>query len=535
MQINSWSRRRVCQGAVAAILFTASGIGIIGNRPAWADEPIKTGAGVVAKQKPTSPLLDDRTSLLAEMENGFAAIAERIGPSVVSIEVVKKVKASAISSDFDRLFRQFDDPNAPDKPEKQDGKTDKPDPNKGTKPPRVTPKLQVPQEFNTHGSGSGVIVRADGWILTNDHVVDGADKVTVTLHDGRVFIGTVRRDFRSDLAVVKIDATDLPPIEFADSDRVRVGQWAVAFGSPFELNDTMTVGIISARQRQKTISEGREIRFYPSLLQTDASINPGNSGGALVDVRGQLIGINVAIGSPNGGNVGIAFAIPSNSAREVMQQLVSSGKVVRGFLGVQPVSLTPVNRKNYGVSSGGALVEVVNDDTPAAAAGLQVEDVIIRFDGKPVADDISLRSMVARTTPETKVNLVIMRDGHEQTITATVGALPTDGDPSTDPAKPADKPQGKIGIEVEKVNAENTKDLHLPATATGLVVTQVDPTSPAAEVGIRKGDVISRVNGRSVSAPGDLQTAMQVLQKGEAARLVVQRGKARILVNVPMS
>jgi serine protease Do len=532
MQINSWSRRRVCQGAVVAVFLATGGLGLTANQCAWADDSVKNGSPVAAKPKTASPLLEDRTTLLAEMENGFAAIAERISPSVVSIEVQKKVKASSVSPDFDRLFRQFE---GPETPEKQDPKAEKPDANKGAKPQRPNPRLQIPQEFNTHGSGSGVVVRADGWILTNDHVVDGADKVTVTLHDGRVFTGTVRRDYRSDLAVVKIDASDLIPVEFADSDRVRVGQWAVAFGSPFELNDTMTVGVISARQRQKTISEGGEVRFYPSLLQTDASINPGNSGGALVDSRGQLIGINVAIGSPNGGNVGIGFAIPANTAKDIMQQLVTSGKVVRGFLGVTPIALTPENRKNYGVSSGGALVEVVNDDTPAAAAGLQVEDVIVRFDGKPVADDITLRSMVARTTPDTKVTLVVMRDGHEQTVAATVGALPTDGDPSTTPKKPEEKPQGKLGIEVEKINAENTKELHLPATATGLVVTLVDPSSPAAEVGLRKGDVITRVNGRSMSAPGDLPTAMQVLHKGEAARMVVQRGKSRILVNVPMS
>jgi serine protease Do len=528
---NGFLAKKPVRGLVAAAaLLTVGALGSEGYHRVWAAEPAAGRDTVAAKT-----LLVERTNALAEIESGFSAIAERIEPSVVSIQVQKKVSLGG-GPNLERLFREFNAPFG----EEGDNRAN---PDKRNEGGPSRPRLfsvppggfdSMPRQFNTRGSGSGVIVAANGWILTNDHVVDGADKVTVTLHDGRTFTGTVRRDPRSDLAVVKIDASDLVPAEFADSDKLRVGQWAIAFGSPFELNDTMTVGVVSARQRQKAIADGGTPRFYPNLIQTDASINPGNSGGALVDSRGRVIGINVAINSPTGGNVGIAFAIPSNTAKDVMDQLIRSGKVVRGFLGIRPTALTPVARQNYKVTDG-ALVEEVNEDTPAARAGFQVEDVVIRYNGKAVRDDIQFRDLVARTAPGTKVDVVVMRNGREQTLTATVGEVPTEVAGPAAPANPTrveEKQEGRLGIAVEPITADNAKELGIRNVGTGVVITRVEPGSPAAEEGLRPGDVIVRANGRDVRSADDLKNAVAGLKAGDTSRLVVQRGKTKVLMTV---
>jgi serine protease Do len=532
MQSGFVSRRPTRTVLAAAALLTVGALGAEGFHRVWAAE---TGSGrdtVAAKA-----LLMEKTNSLTEIENGFIAIADRIEPSVVSIEVQKKVSVGG-GPNIERLFQDFQIPGQED--EDDNG-------NPGNKNGNRNPSRQrifqfpfggqgnaMPREFNQRGSGSGIVVGTNGWILTNDHVVDGADKVTVTLHDGRTFTGNVRRDPRSDLAVVKIDASDLTPVDFADSDKVRVGQWAIAFGSPFELNDTMTVGVISARQRQKMIADGGTPRFYPNLIQTDASINPGNSGGALVDSRGRVIGINVAINSPTGGNVGIAFAIPSNTAKDVMDQLIQSGKVVRGFLGVRPTALTPSTRKQYNVTDG-ALIEEVNEDTPASKAGFQVEDVVVKMNGKSIHDDIQFRDMVARTAPGTKIDVVVVRNGREQTLTATVGSVPTEGvnlTPKEKTQPTEEKKEGRLGVGVEPINAENSKQFNIEKGVTGVVVMRVEPDSPAAEEGLRPGDVIVRANGHDVRTVEDLKSGISALKSGETARLVVQRGKVKVLMTV---
>lgn len=456
-----------------------------------------------AETAPPIPL--EKTAVLAQMEDGFAAIAQKLEPSVVMIRVQKTVRAVQNMPEMPDFFR-----NMP-------GMEDMPGAGRG-----------APRSFMQKGAGSGVVVRSDGWILTNDHVAGGADKVTVVLQDGRELEGTVRRDFRSDIALVKVNATGLVSAELGDSERVKVGQWAIAFGSPYELSNTMTLGVISAMHRQTPISDGSEGRFYPNLLQTDAAINPGNSGGPLVDIHGRIIGINVAINSPNGGSVGIGFAIPSNTAKGVMDQLINKGKVTRGYLGVAPKALTPMMRERYGVKAGGALVEQVSDNTPAAKAGIQVEDVILKIGGKAVTDDVSLRDIVSGLAPASKVDILLKRGGKDQTVTVTLGAMPDE----LAAASVKEEAGSALGVKVTTVNADNAKKYNLDTTATGVVVTEIQTGGAAEDAGIQPGDLILRVNVKRIQSVSDFQSATKDLKSGDTVTIVIRRATARVLVTL---
>jgi len=484
---------------VGAFLVGCALTGSLLTRPSLAED--KAGEGGAARI--SSAALAQRTSGLASLEDGFVAIGERVLPSVVSIRATKTVRVGSPGPDFGDIFRGFGF--------------------------EVPGGRAMPRQFRTQGGGSGVIVRPDGWIVTNDHVVGGADKVTVKLEDGREFDGTVRRDFRGDIAVVKIDARNLPAADFADSSSVKVGQWAVAFGAPLSLEDSMTLGIISAKKRQQAIGMGAEGRFYPELLQTDASINPGNSGGPLVNVAGKVIGINVAIASPTGGSVGIGFAIPSNTARQIMDSLISRGKVVRGFLGVVPSALTPTQRQKYAVREGGALVETVSEGTPAAKAGLQVEDVIVKVNGKPVADDIEFRSLIAAAAPGDTVELLVRRGGKDVTIKAKLEPAP-DLTASAEPQAP--KGSGRIGIAVESLNADSARQFNLGDLREGVVVVRVEAGGAADEAGVEPGDVLVRVNGRDVKTPAEFDKVISDAKSGDRLSVVVRREKARSLVTI---
>lgn len=448
--------------------------------------------------------LAQRTASLSALEDGFVAIGERVLPAVVSIRARRTVTMGQAMPDFEDLFRGFGFD--------------------------VPGRRFVPRQFRTEGGGSGAIVRSDGWIITNDHVVGGADKVTVKLADGREFDGTVRRDFRSDIAVVKIDASNLPTVDFGDSSKVRVGQWALAFGAPLSLDDTMTLGIISARKRQQAIGGGEEGRYYPELLQTDASINPGNSGGPLVDVQGRVIGINVAIASPTGGNVGIGFAIPSNTARRTMEALITKGKVTRGFLGVVPVALTPAQREKYHVPKGGALLQSVSAGTPAEKAGLQVEDVVLKVNNQQVEDDVDFRNKIAEAHPGDTVELVVKRDGKEITVRAKLEEAPELASASDTTRSEG---TGKIGVKVEAITPETAKQYKLEDIRQGVVVVEVEAGSPADEAGIQPGDVIVRADGTRITSPNDLANILTKAKSGPIS-LVVRRGKSSTLVSVEL-
>lgn len=507
MRNDVWNARRVPLAAVLAVL---AGVALFGGfalgRRGWAAEPAQTKQST-GKPRVSNAEVAAATAPLANMESGFIAIAEKMEPSVVSIRVNKTIRNASMGPDIEQFFQGF--------------------PGFEGQGPRLR---MSPRQFKVSGAGSGVIVREDGWILTNDHVVSGADKVTVKLSDGRELDGTVRQDFHSDLALVKINASNLIPADLGDSDRVRVGQWAMAFGSPFELDKTMTLGIISARARQEAIGGPDERRAYSNLLQTDAPINPGNSGGPLVDIRGRVVGINVAIESPSGGSVGIGFAIPVNTAKDVMDQLISKGRVTRGRLGVAPRALSAVERERLGVANG-AMVIAVPDGTPASKAGIEPGDVIVRFNGHAVADDISLREAVARLAPGTRVDVVVRRDGREKTFQVTLDTL-TDSQPGQE--TPQETPQaggGKLGVRVQGINPDVAKQYNLGVN-TGVVIVEVQQGGPGEEAGLQPGDVILRINGKAVTAPGDVISSMQSAKSGETVQLIIHRGKTRELVSV---
>jgi serine protease Do len=474
------------------------------------------GGGRIEAASPASTTVIQRPAQsVVDLQNAFQNVAKGVQPAIVSITSRMTVRPAIGQAQFEgfgdleELFQGAPGLRGPGRMQ-------------------MAPRTAI-------GTGSGFIVRSDGYILTNDHVVGGADSVTVHLDDGREFTGTVKRDPRSDLAVVKIDASSLPTLNLADSTGVNVGQWAIAFGSPFGLDDTMTVGVVSALGREKTIGggPGDDRRFYSNLIQTDASINPGNSGGPLVDIYGNVVGVNVAIGSPTGSNVGIGFAIPASTAKYVMDQLITSGKVVRGYLGFAPETLSVADRTRYGVKEG-ALVAMVEEGSPAAKAGLQVEDVVISFNGQAVRDAASLRDMVARTAPGLNSTITVVRGGKQVYLTADIGTPPGEKSASAAPT-PADvASKGKLGISVADLTPEIAKQLSLDESAKGVVVAEVAPGSPAMEAGIRPGDVVLRVNGRNVGASSEVPDVVKSLKAGEDASIVVRRGGARVLLKATL-
>jgi serine protease Do len=365
------------------------------------------------------------------------------------------------------------------------------------------------------GLGSGIIVSADGYILTNNHVVDDAESVKVTLADGRELTAKViGTDKKTDVAVIKVEAQGLPAMTFANSDDVEVGDRVLAVGNPFGIGQTVTSGIVSATGRAGAIGLD-----YEDFIQTDAAINPGNSGGALIDMQGRLIGLNTAILSRSGGFQGIGFAIPSNLARHIMDSLVTTGKVVRGFLGITIQDITPaLADKLHLKSDKGVLISDVTGDSPADKAGLKSGDVVREFDGKAVADSRRLKFAVAATEPGREVKTLIEREGKEQTLTVKVG------EPSGEKQRAGDRHASKDesvldGVDVADLDAAARDEFEVPARVHGALVASVDASSAAAEAGLAAGDVIQEINHQAVRSADD---AVRLTEHAESRKTLLR-------------
>jgi serine protease Do len=378
------------------------------------------------------------------------------------------------------------------------------------------------------GLGSGVVVNSEGYILTNHHVIDGADKVKVELPDRRTFDARIiGSDAPSDLAVLKIDAAGLPVVTLGDSELVNVGDIVLALGNPMGVGQTVTMGIISAKGRATGLGDGG----FEDFLQTDAPINTGNSGGALVNTRGELIGINSQILSPSGGNIGIGFSIPVDMARAVMDALIEHGEVRRGRLGVTVQPITSDLAASLELKAiRGALVNDVQSGSPAERAGVKRGDAILAINGQSVSDSNELRNRIAQLGPDARVELTIVRNGETQTVNATLEALPSNSASNESPSP--SQGERTAGLVVEPLTPQRARQMGLAADR-GLLVTRVDPNGPAAEAGIRRGDVIREVDGRALTSSDELRRA---LSGGDRPALVlVQRGELNIFVPLPMA
>jgi serine protease Do len=480
---------------IVLLSFLVLGFVVIGFVPSIA-------AGKVELKIDSNPAPVD----LASFKNGYAKVIDPALPAVVNISSTKVIKSSPNNGPQfffnDPFFRQFFGND-------------------------FGPQQSRPQTEREHSLGSGVIVNPDGYILTNNHVVDGASDIEVFTKDKKKFrakvIGT---DAHTDVAVLKIEATDLPTLTIGNSANLKVGDIVFAVGDPFGVGETATMGIVSATGR----AFGGAIEHYEDFIQTDAAINPGNSGGALLDLHGDLIGINTAIitGDGGSGNAGVGFAIPINMVRNVMEQIVDHGKVIRGHLGVSVQGVDADMAKAFGLKQGGgALVADVTPGSPAAKAGIERGDIILELNGQPVnqPDDLSLN--ISELSPGSTVHLKISRNGATRTVDVTLDELTESAEKSApgQPGTPALQ-----GVQVQNMTPAVARDLGISPTTSGVVVTSVDPSSAAASAGLQEGDVIQEVNrkpvrdvaqyNRTLAASGH-QSVLLLVRRGEATHFIV--------------
>jgi serine protease Do len=383
-----------------------------------------------------------------------------------------------------------------------------------------------PRERRGGGQGSGVIVSPDGYVLTNNHVIDGAKTVTITLPDKREFKGRiVGSDPKTDIAVIKIDGSNLPTIPWGDSSRLQVGEYVLAVGNPFGLNSTVTLGIVSA------LGRGRMgITQYEDFIQTDAAINPGNSGGPLVNTRGELVGLNTAIFSQSGGYQGVGFAVPTSMSRPIYESLVKTGKVVRGYLGIGIQDLNQDLAKSFDLKgSNGALVTELKEEGPAEKAGLKQGDVITAYQGTPIEDAVSLQRAVTRSAVGSKATVKVMRDGHEKEVSVTIGELPDTQQVAKVESGPSDQPLA--GLAVQDLDRETAQELGLKGKLQGVVVTSVDPESEAERAGLMPGDVIREINRKPVTSMKDYDRVASDLKKGESMLVLINRRGASLYLS----
>ncbi len=487
-----WRRTGLGAGLLGGIAVAAS---LIGRTDLWSSSG---GKAVPQPSSAQAATLGEADSLQA----AFERIGQRIGPAVVSIstEQIERVRRyfrvhPFFGGDdyFEEFFRQFYG-NAPE------------------------------QEFRRFGLGSGVIIDEQGYVLTNEHVVADAEKITVTAADGREFVGTVKgKDPRSDLAVIRIEGKKMPVAPLGDSDSVRPGQWAVALGNPFGLvgvgpsvrafgaEPTLTVGVISALHRQLPRTS-RHDRDYSDLIQTDAAINPGNSGGPLLNLQGEVIGVNVAILTSSRGFEGIGFAIPINRAKGILSQLIEGRKVVYGWLGIQIQDITPDVAEYYGIQEReGVLVYQVLPESPASTAGIQDGDIVKSFDGKPIHHSRELIDAVSQTKSGRRVPVELLRNGSRQTVQVEIGERPSDADLEGAGAAT----ESWRGLRVSALAPEHLERLNLPSNTTGVVVVEVDEGSPSEQAGLHGGEIINEINRIRIQNLADYRNAIAQV-KGNA-------------------
>jgi serine protease Do len=441
----------------------------------------------------------------------FAPTVEHVTPAVVTIRVEGRAKMIPTSGDDQQLPPGFEDFFGPQ---------------------FRGPRQQQPRG-RERGLGSGVIVSQDGYILTNNHVVDSADEIQVEMADKRTFSAKlVGTDPATDLAVLKIDAKALPTLAIGDSDAVRVGDVVLAVGNPMGIGQTVTMGIVSAKGRTTGVGDGS----YEDFLQTDAPINRGNSGGALVSVDGKLVGINSQILSPSGGNIGVGFAIPSNMAQSVMDQLVAGGKVHRSRLGVTAQGITADLAASLGLKDlKGALVSKVESGSAASRAGIRQGDVILSVNGHSVSDSNELRNRIASVKPGTSVDIGLVRDGRNETVKATLEELPAAARAGRGRGGEDRSEHGKFGMTVQPLTPDLAERLELPRGAKGVAIADVDPDGAAAAAGLQQGDVIEKVNGQAVATAEQLRSALESTS-AKPALLLVSRGGNDIFVTLkPLS
>jgi serine protease Do len=444
---------------------------------------------------------EQSVDLLTRTGKAMAEVTAAVKPAIVNIATTRTVKVSGGADPFldDPFFRRFFGD--------QFGR-----------------QKQQPKEHKSSGLGSGVIVSSDGYIITNSHVIKDADEIKVTLTDRKEYTGkVVGSDQKTEIAVVKIEAKDLPTVSWGNSDVLQVGEVVLAVGNPYGLNQTVTMGIISALGRANV-----GIADYEDFIQTDAAINPGNSGGALVNVKGDLVGINTAIYTTSGGYQGIGFAIPSNMVKSIMESLISKGKVVRGWLGVTIQRVTPELAKQFDLKDDtGALIGDVIEDGPAEKAGLLRGDIILEYDGKKIEEPYVLRNMVANSLPGEQHTVEILRDGKTSKLTITIGELPTDGQPvETDEFQNVMK-----GITVQNMSPELAKKLRIPDKIKGVIVTDIDENSMAAGI-LAQGDVIQEINRNKVADTKTFTAMVSKIKKDESVLLLVYRGGSSLFVTL---
>ncbi len=442
-----------------------------------------------------SPLDDNSVSSLVALDNAVESVAARVEPAVVNVAVTSRGAEHDTGQEQDQMqqgqgqqgqmqglppgFAQFFGQGGPSGP---------------------GGGMQQPQQQIEHGIGSGIIISPDGYIVTNNHVIDGAMQIRVTLHDRRVLNAKlVGADKLTDLAVIKVDAHDLPSIAWGDSAKLKPGQTVLAFGSPFGyFEDSVTRGIVSAVNRQNPYS--RDARKPGGFIQTDAAINPGNSGGALVNAHGELVGINTFIISDSGSFAGAGFAIPSQIVRATAEQLIKTGVVHHGYLGISMNDVTPANASFFNLKDAtGAIVSQVTPDSPAARAGLKNGDVIDQLNGRKVLNGGALQVEVSEDMPGTTIALGILRNGNPQTLNVKVGEYHKDTEVATDSGA-AGPQKAKLGLAVSELTPDVRQQLHIPAQVHGVAVESVRPASPAEDAGLTPGDVILEVDRKPVTS-----------------------------------